>query len=127
MYKMRKILIVGAGRSSAALVRYLLDRSTQENLKIVIADISVDHARKLAGNHVNSEIVELDIFNTIARKKLVESASIVISMLPARFHFKIAKDCLEFDKNLVTASYISKELMYEKIRTLRSIPYIFSS
>ncbi len=107
---MRKILIVGAGRSSAALVRYLLDRSTQENLKIVIADISVDHARKLAGNHVNSEIVELDIFNTNARKSLVESASIVISMLPARFHLEIAKDCLEFGKNLVTASYISKEL-----------------
>ncbi len=108
---MRKILIVGAGRSSAALVRYLLDRSAQEKLKIVIADISVDHARKLAGDHGNCEIVELDIFNEASRKKMVESASIVISMLPARFHLKIAKDCLEFEKNLVTASYISKELM----------------
>lgn len=108
---MRKILIVGAGRSSAALVRYLLEVSAQEKLKIVIADISVDHARKLAGNHRNSEIVKLDIFNDESRKTLVESASIVISMLPARFHIKIAKDCLEFEKNLVTASYISKELI----------------
>lgn len=108
---MRKILIVGAGRSSAALVRYLLEVSAEEKLKIVIADISVDHARKLAGNHKNCEIVVLDIFNTDARKNLVESASMVISMLPARFHLNIAKDCLEFGKNLVTASYISKELM----------------
>lgn len=108
---MRKILIVGAGRSSAALVRYLLEVSAEEKLKIVIADISVDHARKLAGNHKNCEIVALDIFNTDARKNLVESASMVISMLPARFHLNIAKDCLEFGKNLVTASYISKELM----------------
>jgi saccharopine dehydrogenase (NAD+, L-glutamate forming) len=116
---MRKILIVGAGRSSAALVRYLLEVSAREKLKIVIADISVDHARKLAGNHRNSEIVELDIFNDTSRKNLVKSASIVISMLPARFHLKIAKDCLEFEKNLVTASYISKELkeLDEEVRS----------
>jgi len=35
---------------------------------------------------------------------------IVISMLPARFHIKIAKTCLKLKKNLVTASYISKEM-----------------
>ena len=34
----------------------------------------------------------------------------VISMLPARFHIEVAKDCITFGKNLVTASYISDEM-----------------
>jgi saccharopine dehydrogenase-like NADP-dependent oxidoreductase len=106
----RKILIIGAGRSASALVRYLLDKSAEQKLKISIADISVKNAKKLVGDHRNSEIIELDIFNEKKRKHLVASCDIVISMLPARFHLEIAKDCLEFGKNLVTASYISKEL-----------------
>ncbi len=107
---MRRILIVGAGRSSAALVRYLLEKSYVEKLKVIIADISVNNARKLTHGHENSEVIELDIFSVSSRKELVKSADIVISMLPAMFHLEIAKDCLEFEKNLVTASYISKEL-----------------
>ena len=31
-------------------------------------------------------------------------------MLPASLHIEIAKDCLKFGKNMVTASYISKEM-----------------
>ena len=108
---MRKILIVGAGRSSSALVRYLLDKSEEQSLKIIIADISVENAKKLVNGHTNSEVIELDIFNEEARKSLVADSDIVISMLPARFHLEIAKDCIEFEKNLVTASYVSKELM----------------
>ncbi len=108
---MRSILIVGAGRSSSALVRYLLEKSFLEKLKVVIADISIENAKKLVEGHENAEIVELDIFNIEGRKDLVNHADIVISMLPARFHLEIAKDCLEFGKSLVTASYISKELM----------------
>ena len=108
---MRSILIVGAGRSSSALVRYLLEKSFAEKLKVIIADISVENAQKLVQGHENGSVVELDIFNIENRKALVSKADIVISMLPARFHLEIANDCLEFGKNLVTASYISKELM----------------
>ena len=107
---MRKILIIGAGRSASSLVRYLLDKSESENLKIIIADISVENAIKLSGNHPNSKVVELDIFNEKSRKNEIENADIVISMLPARFHIEVAKDCVTYGKSLVTASYISKEL-----------------
>ncbi|MCP4883460.1 MAG: saccharopine dehydrogenase [Flavobacteriales bacterium] len=107
---MRNILIVGAGRSSAALVRYLLKKSFEEDLNLIIADISVENANSLVMGHENSSVVELDIFNIESRKKLVKNADIVVSMLPARFHLEIAKDCLDFKKNLVTASYISEDL-----------------
>ena len=107
---MRKILLIGAGRSASSLVKYLLDKSVEENLKVIIADISIENAQKLAQNHKNATVLQLDIFNDEARKKEIQSADIVISMLPARFHMQVAKDCVTFGKSLVTASYISDEL-----------------
>ncbi|MGB5322283.1 saccharopine dehydrogenase NADP-binding domain-containing protein, partial [Lutimonas sp.] len=77
---MRRILIVGAGRSSSALVRYLLEKSFKEKLKIVIADISIENAKKLVDNHENSEVIELDIFDSVKRQAIVKNAAIVISM-----------------------------------------------
>ena len=29
-------------------------------------------------------------------------------MLPARYHIEVVKDCLYFNKNLVTASYVKE-------------------
>ncbi len=107
---MRKILLIGAGRSASSLVKYLLDKSVIENIKVIIADISLENAKKLAQNHPNATVLQLDIFNNEARKKVIQSADIVISMLPARFHMEVAKDCVTFEKSLVTASYISDEL-----------------
>ena len=107
---MRRILIVGAGRSSSALVRYLLEKSGDEQLEVIIADINTENASKLVGGHPNGKVIELDIFDLDSRKKAVSESDIVISMLPARFHLEIARDCIEFGKNLVTASYVSKEL-----------------
>ena len=104
---MRKILIIGAGRSVSSLVKYLLDKSYEENLELVIADISIENAKKLVQNNPNCSVLELDIFNENARKELVQKADIVISMLPARFHIEVAKDCVTYSKSLVTASYIS--------------------
>ena len=31
-------------------------------------------------------------------------------MLPAHLHIEVAKNCIEFNKHMVTASYISKEM-----------------
>ena len=107
---MRKILIIGAGRSSSSLVKYLLDKSSNENLEIIIVDISVENAKKLTQDHPSSKVFELDIFNEEERKNQIQNADIVISMLPARFHMEVAKDCVAFGKSLVTASYISDEL-----------------
>ncbi|VAV82772.1 Saccharopine dehydrogenase [NADP, L-glutamate-forming], partial [hydrothermal vent metagenome] len=109
-FKMRKILIIGAGRSASSLVKYLLDKSSKEKLQIIIADINLFNCKKLAQNHPNSKVLELDIFNSKERKNAIQDADIVISMLPARFHINVAKDCVLFAKSLVTASYISDEL-----------------
>ena len=107
---MRNILIIGAGRSATCLIRYLLDKSSSEKLFITIGDISLDAAQKFTKNHANAKGILLDVFNKEQREEAVKNCDIVISMLPARFHIEVAKDCITFGKNLVTASYISDEM-----------------
>ena len=107
---MKNILIIGAGKSSSALVKYLLDTSEQEALFITIADISIENANKLINKHRNAKAIILDVFDKHQRKEQIQKADIVISMLPARFHLDVAKDCITFNKHMVTASYISSEM-----------------
>ena len=107
---MRNILIIGAGRSATCLIRYLLDKSSSEKLFITIGDISLGAAQKFTKSHTNAKGILLDVFNKDEREKAVKNCDMVISMLPARFHIEVAKDCITFGKNLVTASYISDEM-----------------
>jgi saccharopine dehydrogenase-like NADP-dependent oxidoreductase len=104
---MRNVLIIGAGRSASSLIRYLLSKSNEEKLHLTVADLSLNLAKAKTQNHPNATPLALDIFNAEERKKAIANASIVISMLPAHLHIEIAKDCVEFKKHLVTASYIS--------------------
>jgi saccharopine dehydrogenase-like NADP-dependent oxidoreductase len=104
---MREVLIVGAGRSASSLIQYLLDKSETENLHVVIADLSIALAKQKTQNHKNATAIAFDIFDDQERKKHIQNATIVISMLPAHLHIAIAKDCILYKKNLVTASYIS--------------------
>ncbi|WP_228236324.1 saccharopine dehydrogenase family protein [Allomuricauda sp. M10] len=106
----RTILVIGAGKSTSYLLDYLLKKSNEENLQILIGDLKPEHIPSEFADHPNCTVFALDIFNDEARKKAVESASIVVSMLPASLHIKVAEDCLHYKKHLITASYISKEL-----------------
>ena len=107
---MRKVLIIGAGKSSSYLIKYLVEQSSSEHLHIIIADIKPQNIQKAFSGHQNVQIISLDIFDRHKRANAIENSDIVVSMLPARHHIEVAKDCLHFNKNLVTASYVSKEI-----------------
>lgn len=107
---MRNILIIGAGKSSSSLVKYLQEKAALENLQIILADISLEDARKMAKNHQQTRVLKLDVFDDASREAAIAKADIVISMLPAQFHMQVAKDCLKYEKNLVTPSYVSEEM-----------------
>ena len=108
---MREILIIGAGRSASSLINYLLDKSESENLNITIADQSIQAAQKFIEGHNNARAILLDVFNEKDRREAVSNADLVISMLPARFHMEVANDCIEFGKHMVTASYVSDQML----------------
>ena len=108
---MRNILIIGAGKSTAQLVKYLLEKAEKEDLYLIIADQVLSSAERLVRNTLRAKAVELNINKIEDRRKQIAEADIVISMLPAFLHSIVAEDCLELAKNLVTASYISDEML----------------
>ena len=107
---MRNILVIGAGKSCSYLIDYLQKKASSENLQITIADISREKAQKSVGNHSNSKAIQFDVFNKEQRINEIQKADIVVSMLPARFHIEVAKNCIELEKHMVTASYVSNEM-----------------
>lgn len=115
---MRNILIIGAGKSTSSLVRYLAEKASTEKLHIKIGDIQLQAALQMAADYDACEAFQFDVFDQQQRQEAIQQTDIVISMLPARFHIEVAKDCLRFGKNMVTASYVSKEMqaLDEKVK-----------
>ncbi len=107
---MRRILIIGAGRSASTLIKYLLSKSETEQLHITIGDLSLELAQQKAEHHKNATAIAFDLHNDEQRRRLIASHDIVVSMLPAFMHIEVAKDCIALGKHMVTASYISKEM-----------------
>ena len=107
---MRKILIIGSGKSSSYLIKYFLDKAETEKLFVTIGDINIENAELLINKNPNAKAIKLDVFNDNARAEVIINSDIVVSMLPARFHIEVAKDCIKYNKSMVTASYISKEM-----------------
>jgi saccharopine dehydrogenase-like NADP-dependent oxidoreductase len=107
---MRHILLFGAGKSSAALIEYLLTHATAENWKLTVADANGDAIREKLGHSSQGEAAALDINDEHRRQALIQQADIVISLLPPALHILVAKDCLSFRKNLLTASYVDEQI-----------------
>ncbi len=107
---MKNILIIGAGRSSANLIKYLLEHASTFGWRIRVGDMDEDFARQKIGSSTCGEAFRLDASNSDQRRSEIEQADLVISMLPPSMHMEVAKDCIEFGKNVITPSYIPDEM-----------------
>lgn len=107
---MKQILIVGAGRSSAALIEYLSKEGQKKQWEIIVVDTLPDIVQSFAKVYANVKALQLDIFDVQAREQLVQQTDLVISMLPAHLHIHIAISCLDLKKPLITASYVDAEV-----------------
>lgn len=107
---MKKILVIGAGRSAIVLIDYLLENAEVENWHITVADADAAHAKKMIGDSKSATAIELDATIDARRAALIAEHDLIISMLPAFLHTMVANDCLALKKNLVTPSYISEDM-----------------
>lgn len=107
---MKKILVLGIGRSSLSLLEYLNSHAAENNWAITACDQNAEvFADKLSGlSHTVGAV--LDITDTDALVTQIEQADIVVSLLPPTMHIVIAKLCLAYKKHLATASYASEEM-----------------
>lgn len=107
---MKHILLFGAGKSATVLIDYLVENAITENWEIVIADADLKLAESKAGNFSFTKAVSFDINDEKERTKHIKHSHLVISMLPPSLHILVAKDCIRFRKNLLTASYADHEM-----------------
>ncbi len=106
---MKNILVLGAGRTVPSLIDYLA-KCTGPELSIRLADKSEQLALQKARNYSNVTGLQFDVSNKEQLNTEVNRADLVISLLPVKFHFEVAKSCLLARKHLLTASYISEEM-----------------
>ncbi len=102
---MRKILVFGAGKSATVLINYLLKEAEQELWFLTVADANFELAETKVGESSYGKAVAFDISEADKRQQLIGESDLVISLLPPALHILVARDCLEFKKNLLTASY----------------------
>lgn len=107
---MKSILIIGAGRSSSALIRYLLEQAVTHDWQVRVGDMSLAFAEQKVAGQARGTAFVFDITNKEQREAEIQRADLVVSMLPAFMHGAVAKDCVRFGKHLVTASYVSDEM-----------------
>lgn len=105
------VLLLGAGRSATALIWYLNQQAITHQWRISVADASADLlAHKLA--HYPSlapQVINLD--DEVATRAAVAAHDLVISLMPPALHVRVAHLCLAARKHLITASYLSPEMM----------------
>lgn len=107
---MKRILVLGAGRSSSTLIRYLLDNNRSCDWSVTVGDVSVENAlQKIASSEAGTAI-RFDINETEASRVVIESHDIIISLLPPSLHPIVALQCLASGKHFISASYVSDEL-----------------
>jgi len=84
----------------------------KKNYVITIASNILEDAKAIADEYPGrAHSCYLDVSNEEATKELIEQNDIVISFIPPFLHPKIFKACADAKRNLVTASYISEEMM----------------
>lgn len=107
---MKNILVIGAGRSSSSLIKYLLEHAQQEDWTIHVGDMDENMARHKTGNHTRSRAFMFNALDRDNRRKEIAQSDLVISMLPAAMHYEVVKDCVEMKKPVLTPSYVSDQI-----------------
>ncbi|MBI3140079.1 MAG: saccharopine dehydrogenase NADP-binding domain-containing protein [Sphingobacteriales bacterium] len=107
---MKTILLFGAGKSATVLIDYLLQHAAAESWQLLLVDADLELARSKTAGAPHATPLSFDINESAERDRYIRQADIVISMLPAHLHIKVAKDCVRLQKNLLTASYLDAEI-----------------
>jgi len=105
---MKRILIIGAGRSSSSLIKYLHKHAAEFSWEIIVGDLDPEAAAERIGQA--AKLIRFDILHEEESSQAIAQADLVISMLPAKFHILVAKLCLKHGKNLLTPSYVKSEM-----------------
>ncbi len=109
--KIKRVLIIGAGRMSPPVVDYFAQHTDYE---ITIADANLGQARARTDGYSEERINSIqahvgDDLDT-ALNKAIQNADVVISLVPPAFDSRLTEICIQRRTPLVTASYVNDEM-----------------
>jgi saccharopine dehydrogenase-like NADP-dependent oxidoreductase len=107
---LKNILLFGAGKSASVLIEYLINNAADNNWHVTVVDTNKKTIESKTNKHPSSTAIEANITNDILRVALIKNTDLVISMMPPFLHILIAKDCVEYSKHLLTASYADEQI-----------------
>lgn len=106
---MRRVVILGAGRSAPFLIRRLVDLAPEREWQVVVADQDQELARRRIGDAPHATAVAVDATEEPELARLVEGADVVATFLAPRFQAAVARHCIETGAHMVSVSYLSRE------------------
>ncbi len=106
---MKSILILGAGRSSSALIDYFIKNARSHEWTVTVGDVSLAAAKERIGNNESAAAISFDIMKE-SSSDIIRKHDVIISLIPASLHPRVAALCLQHGKHLFTASYVSDEM-----------------
>lgn len=107
---MKSIVVLGAGRSTSALIEYLATHSDAAQWHLHVVDQDAETLQAKCAPYPSVEAHTADLSQESIRNSWIDQADVVVSMLPAMMHPDVARACLRMGKHLVTASYASEEM-----------------
>jgi len=107
---MKKVVVFGAGKSATVLIDFFKEVTIAKEFSVIVADYDLAVVQEKVGSHYWVQAVQIDIKKDDARKALVQSADVVVSLMPPALHHLIAMDCIEYKKHFLTASYVDETI-----------------
>ena len=107
---MKKIAVLGAGRSAGPLIEYLATHPDSSSWTVSVYDQDAETLARKTASFRNVSVESGDLRSTELLDRIVSAHDVVVSMLPAFMHLPVAERCVRFGRHLVTASYISPEM-----------------
>ena len=107
---MKSIVVLGAGRSTSALIEYLATHHDAAQWHLHVVDQDAETLQAKCAPYPAVEAHTADLSQESIRNSWIDQADVVVSMLPAMMHPDVARACLRMGKHLVTASYASEEM-----------------
>lgn len=105
----KQVTLFGAGLVSSPVIDTLL-----ANYDVFVVDKNIPSTHPLRTKYSDNEHLrysQQDVNDTNILAGFVKGSDLIISLLPPTMHPTIAKLCLHYGRNMLTASYVSKDML----------------
>ncbi len=107
---MKKILILGAGRSAPFLISYLLKQAKENGWFVTVADRNVELAKKRIKEHPCGNAIRFDVNDSDMLSAQIKKAHIVVNFLAPQFQYLVALSCVRQGKHMISVSYQNENI-----------------